>query len=309
MDSLKIQFLNFLVSNCVRYNFKPEPCCLYFLSLCLCLFFSGGCAFKFINRTKGIEFFKADESVGVVAQRLNVFAPSRSGEKKDVLIFIHGGNWNSGNRTLYSFFGSRMARKGIVTVVIDYPLSPAATYKEMALVAASAVKWVKENISSYGGNPDKIFVSGHSAGGHLAALIALDSSYFDGLRVANPVKGIILIDAAGLDMFTYLKQQNFSKDHTYLKTFTANPAEWKKASPVFYLHPGMAPFLVFEGGKTYPSIKMTHKIFMGKLLPMAPLTKYEVIKGKHHIPMITQFLNPWNPRYDAIIEFMNSNFN
>ena len=199
-----------------------------------------------------------------------------------------------------------MARKGIVTVIIDYPLSPKATYKEMAFVSASSVKWVKENIAAYGGDPEKIFISGHSAGGHLAALVSLDSEFFDSLGIANPIKGAILIDAAGLDMYTYLKQEGFDEDHTYLKTFTTDPAAWKKASPVYYLKERMPSFLVYQGERTYASIKDANEIFMSKLLPLFPSTTYQIIKGKKHVAMITQFFNTRNPRYKEIIKFMES---
>ncbi|MEO5943893.1 MAG: alpha/beta hydrolase [Ferruginibacter sp.] len=264
------------------------------------------CAFRSIKRYKGIEFYKADSAKHIASQKLNVFSPKRKSATKNVLIFIHGGNWNSGKRSLYNFFGTRMARKGITTVVIDYPLSPKANYKEMALVSAAAAKWAKENIASYGGAPERIFMSGHSAGGHLAALVSLDDEYFDSLHTINPIIGTILIDAAGLDMYTYLKGEDFDDNNSYLQTFTNDPATWKKASPVYYLKKPMPAFLVYRGGKTYPSIKETNELFMNKLLPLAPSTKYKILKGKKHVPMITQFLKTWNPRYKEITEFMKS---
>ena len=273
---------------------------LFFVLIGIC----SSCAFKRITRTKNIEYLKADAARHILAQKLNVFSPRKPDSKREVLIFIHGGNWNSGRKGLYNFFGSRFARKGIVMVIIDYPLSPEATYKEMALAAAAAVKWTKENIARYGGDPEQIFVSGHSAGGHLAALISVDNLYFDTLHVSNPIKGAILIDAAGLDMYTYLKQQGRAVSSTYLQTFTTDPVVWKKASPVYFLHQNMPPFLVFQGGKTYPSITQTNETFMKKIQPFAPATKRYIQKGKHHVPMITQFLNPWNPRYKDILEFM-----
>ena len=264
------------------------------------------CAFRSIKRSKGIEYLKPDSSKNISSQKLNVFSPQKCDTNKNVLIFIHGGNWNSGKRSLYNFFGSRMARKGIVTVIIDYPLSPQATYKEMAFASAASVKWVQENIEAYGGNREKIFVSGHSAGGHLAALIAVDTEFFESFGLASPIKGVILIDAAGLDMYTYLKQGSFDENHTYLKTFTTDPAVWRKASPFYYLKENIPSFLVFQGGSTYPSIKQTNEKFMSKLLPLAPSTEYQIIKGRRHVAMITQFFKPWDPRYKEIINFMNS---
>ena len=182
-----------------------------------------------------------------------------------------------------------MARKGIVTVIVDYPLSPAANYNGMATAISKSLQWVALNIDRYGGDPDKIFVSGHSAGGHLAALVSIRDEYFDSLKMNNPVKGVILIDAAGLDMYGYLSRENFPGDHTYLKTFTQNPVWWKEASPLYHLHNGMPSMLIYRGGKTYPSIVNSHEKFIPALKAFDPDLKYSILKNKKHVDMITQF--------------------
>lgn len=200
-----------------------------------------------------------------------------------------------------------MARKNVVVVTLDYPLSPDANYNQMARAVANAVQWVKNNIQQYGGDPGKIFISGHSAGGHLATLVGIRNQYFDSLGISSPIKGIILIDAAGLDMFGYLREKNFAPDHTYFKTFTRNPTFWKAASPLYHLYKGMPPMLIYRGEKTYPSIINSHQKFIKALAEYAPDTDYFVLKGKKHVPMITQFLNPWNRRYKEIVGFMKKN--
>ncbi|MEO6537813.1 MAG: alpha/beta hydrolase [Ferruginibacter sp.] len=251
-----------------------------------------------------MEYLRANPGNGTASQKLNIFSPPKKKDLKPVFIFIHGGSWNSGHKGTYNFFGTRLARKGIVSVIIDYPLSPKATYKEMAFASAEAVKWVNENIKNYGGDPTRIFLSGHSAGGHLAALVSVDNQYFDSFNLANPIKGTILIDAAGLDMYGYLKGENFEEGNTYLKTFTNDPVTWKKATPLYYLHKGMPPMLIYQGEKTYPSIKVSNEKFINALKSFAPNTGYQVLKGKKHIPMILQFFWTNNPRYKEIIRFM-----
>jgi len=260
-----------------------------------------GCSLKRINRSKNIVYSK---SKGKPEQQLNIFAPAKTDKPADVIVFIHGGNWNSGKKSQYSIIGNHWAKKGIVYVIIDYPLSPAADYKEMAIASAKSVKWVKENIGKYGGNPERIFISGHSAGGHLAALIAIDNQYFEDLGIKNPIIGTILIDAAGLDMYGYLEEEKFPKDHTYMKTFTADPKIWKEATPLYHLHKNMPPMLIYQGGKTYPSISKSNQKFITTLKDFAPETPFHIQKSKKHIPMITQYLNPWNKRYGEIIRFM-----
>ncbi|MBW3544027.1 MAG: alpha/beta hydrolase [Bacteroidetes bacterium] len=271
------------------------------------LFNLTACAFRSVSRTKHISYTAGEPTSPLPQQHLNVFAARNSAALSEVLIFIHGGNWNSGKKSLYSFLGNRMARKGVVTVIIDYPLSPQANYNDMAIAAAKSVKWVKENIQHYGGNPDKIFVSGHSAGGQLAALITLQHAYFDSLGMVNPIKGAILIDAAGLDMYGYLKERQYEKGHTYLQTFTTNPNNWKAATPLYHLHQQMPPLLIYRGGDTYPSIIRSNEKFVNALNKFTPKANYHVLKGKKHIPMITQFFWTWNPLYDQMIDFMQRN--
>ena len=274
----------------------------------LLVFALTGCAFKSVTRSKDITYLENEKESGVAAQKLNVFAPAEKGTSlKKVLIFIHGGNWNSGRKGLYSFLGNRLARKDVVTVIIDYPLTPNADYTQMALATARSVQWVSKNISKYGGDPNAIFISGHSAGGHLAALVAIDNRYFKAIDEPNPIKGVILIDAAGLDMYGYLKAENFSPDNTYLKTFTTEESQWKQASPLYALHPGMPPLLIYQGEKTYASISSSTERFIGALEQYDPEPNFYILKNKKHVGMITQFFNAYNPRYKEIIAFMNDN--
>lgn len=268
----------------------------------LMLSLTTGCAFKAIHRNKHIVYNSSD--TGRTPQELNVFAPAKKKKSNPVLIFVHGGNWNSGNKRLYSFLGSRMARKGIVTVIPDYPKSPKAGYNEMAEDVAAAVKWTKENIHTYGGDSNRIFISGHSAGGHLAALVSIKEDYFKKRNISNPIKGIVLIDAAGLDMYGYLKEENLSEGDTYLNTFGNNAETWKAASPIYFLHNGMPPMLIYRGGKTYPSISVSNEKFIDSLKHYDTQFTYHIQPRKKHIPMITQFFNPYNKRYKEIAYFM-----
>ena len=261
-----------------------------------------GCSFKRITKSKDIVY--QPEKNGLEAQKLHIFAPRKKESLHDVIIFVHGGNWNSGKKSQYNIMASHWAKKGVVYVTIDYPLSPAAKYDAMAESTARSVKWVKENIEAYGGNPERIFLSGHSAGGHLAALISVDEQYFRNIGVENPLAGTILIDAAGLDMYGYLMEEKFTPGNTYLSTFSNDPQIWKKASPLYHLHQKMPAMLIYRGGKTYPSISKSNEKFIKALQVYAPETPYRIQLNKKHVPMITQFFNPWNRRYDEIMEFM-----
>jgi arylformamidase len=233
--------------------------------------------------------------------QLNVFVPRKAeGKKLPVLIYVHGGNWNSGNKNIYGFFGRNFAKKNVITVITSYTLSPDATYDQMASEIASAIKWVETDIEKYGGHPKKLFVTGHSAGGHLVALATMNPKY--GVEEGT-VSGIILNDAAGLDMKHYLEQIPPTSENDYLNTWTNNPKEWKNASPIYFLNDKTPPFLIYVGTKTYPSIKVANERFVKKLNTFQKdITP--VLVDKKHIPMILQYFWPWNDRIDETVDFM-----
>jgi len=198
------------------------------LTLLFCAFFLVSCASKKIN---AIPYLTKSAAIVESFPELAVFQP-RNSKKKPVVIFIHGGYWNEGNKDMYGFLGRDFAKKGILTVIPNYTLSPEGNYNTMAEEVAAAIKWTHENISKYNGNPDKIFLMGHSAGGHLIALVGTNPKYLENTEM---IKGIILNDAAGLDMFTYLKGNPPTKRHNYDVTWTKNQDNWKDASPIYFL--------------------------------------------------------------------------
>lgn len=237
--------------------------------------------------------------------KLDIYYPKVKGDTKNVLVFIHGGSWRSGSKKDYWWLGRNFARKNTVTVIINYPLSPKSQYQEMAFDCAEAVKWVQKNIEIYGGNPNRIFLMGHSAGGHLAALINHDPRYFNKVEIKNPVKGIILNDAFGLDMHQYITTDP-NGDHVpgFKQTFTSNPEVWKEASPMNYVTNPSNASLIFMGQKTFPSIRLQSPLFYDKIKQGQSNSKIIEIKGKKHVGMIAQMFLGCNKMYDYILDFM-----
>jgi pimeloyl-ACP methyl ester carboxylesterase len=223
----------------------------------------------------------------------------------DVILFAYGGSWRSGRKEMYSFLGKRLARKGYVAVIIDYPLAPKYKIQKMSLSVAQAIKWTAQNIKQYGGDEKNIYVAGHSAGGHLIALNTVTNRYFDSLKIKNPIKGAILIDAAGLDMFEFLKAEKLAPGTSYLQAFTNDPAIWKSHSPLYFLDKEDPEMLILLGGKTYPGITSSTKRFIAKMDRISIEQNFHLQKNKKHIPMMTQFFWPWSKTYKWIEEFTN----
>jgi arylformamidase len=269
------------------------------ITFLFCIIFASSCASKKIS---DISYLKKSEALVTSFPELNVFQ-TRSAEKSPVVIFIHGGYWTSGNKDIYGFLGRNFAKKKIVTVIPNYTLSPNGSYDTMAREVAAAIQWTLDNIEKYNGNPDQIFLMGHSAGGHLIALVGTNPKYLENTDV---IKGIILNDAAGLDMYSYLKKYPPTKNHNYDVTWTENEDNWKDASPIYSLSEKVPPFLMFTGTKTYPSIISQNKAFVQKLKAFQPNAKINFL-NKKHIPMMSQFVFPWNKNYKEIIKFIEVN--
>ena len=240
--------------------------------------------------------------------RLDVYSPRRpAATPRPVVIFIHGGSWNSGNKNFYSFIGRRLAKQGVVAVIINYRLAPQVEVPAMAHDCARATAWVGQHIGEYGGDPARIFVMGHSAGGGLAALLATDDALFSRLGLArNPVRGAILDDPAGLDMYDYLKKMEYGGDEQYLIPFGKDPALWKAVSPMYYVGAASPPFLIFVGEKTYPSISKSSEKFRQRLRQLGREPKFSVLPGKKHIPMVLQLYWQRNIIYQELLKMVGA---
>lgn len=107
-------------------------------------------------------------------QKLDVYVPRHGLPEAPVVVFFYGGSWNSGAREDYNFVGEALASRGIVAVVADYRLYPQVRYPLFLEDGARAVAWTKAHIREFSGNPQRLFLMGHSSGGYNAAMLALD---------------------------------------------------------------------------------------------------------------------------------------
>ena len=143
-----------------------------------------------------------------LAERLDIFPAAR--RDAPVLIFIHGGYWCRFSGKEFSFVAEGPVSAGVTTVVVNYALCPAVSVGEIVRQCRAAAAWVHANAGSFGGDPERVFVSGHSAGGHLSAMLATtdwESEYglpADLIKGCSPISG--LFDLAPFP-YTYLQPQ------------------------------------------------------------------------------------------------------
>ena len=260
------------------------------------------------RRTANIAYVPAtDSAYRAERQLLDVYAPKKAAGLRPVVVFIHGGNWDSGNKNFYSFIGRRLARQGVVAVIINYRLAPQAQVSQMADDCTRALVWTAGHIREFGGDPQRVFVMGHSAGGGLAALLAADDTLFRkwGLA-ANPVRGAILDDPAGLDMYDYLQKMEYPNDAQYLVAFGKDPAGWKQVSALYHLTQHTPPMLLLLGGETYPSISSSSARFRDRLTALGHSPGYTVLPGKKHVPMVLQLYWQHNIVYQQMLPFIGT---
>lgn len=166
-----------------------------------------------------------------------------------VLVYIHGGGWRRGDKRMVHDLPAYAQRHGLLLVSVNYRMAPEVDAGGCAEDVAAAVAWVRDNIARYGGDPARIFVSGHSAGAHLAALIAIDGQYL-GAHGVDPaaLAGIITIDGAGYDavaQIAWLQDRQVLLSSMYENAFGARAAE-------------LSPTLLVRAGQTYPPFLIFH---------------------------------------------------
>ena len=154
---------------------------------------------------------------------LDIYAPEGK-TKCPVVVFIHGGGWQIGDkRSGAQAKGKGFPEQGYVFVSINYRLAPKVKHPVLAQDVAKAIAYVHANIGKYGGDPDRIFVMGHSAGAHLAALVSTDDRYLnaEGLTLKT-LRGTILLDGGSYDM-SATGTKKASKTETYHRRLRERP--------------------------------------------------------------------------------------
>ncbi len=184
------------------------------------------------ERTSGIPYGTAPE------QRLDVYRPDEADDRAPVVIFFYGGGWREGAREDFEFVASSLTESGMVVVIPDYRLYPDVQFPTFVEDGAAATAWVFDNLERLGSAPDRVFLMGHSAGAHVAALLALDERYLDDAGVDGALRGWIGLSGP----YDFLPLES-----GYL--LDVFPEVSREASqPINYVSPGDPAALLIHGG-------------------------------------------------------------
>ena len=172
---------------------------------------------------------------------LDVYEPAHA-EHAPVVVFFYGGSWVRGERAWYRFVGTALSAQGVVVVIPDYRKYPQVRMDGFMQDAASAVAWVHQHARDWGGEPDDVFVMGHSAGGQIAALVATDPQWL-GAHDMHPADLAGFIGLAGCYDFMPIP----ADETDMLGMFGRTPDEQMKAQPVLYVRGAEPPMLLLQG--------------------------------------------------------------
>lgn len=153
-----------------------------------------------------------------------------------VVVFFYGGNWKQGRRAQYRFVGHRLAQQGVLAIVADYRTFPRATFPGFVEDGARAVAWARQHAAEHGGDPQRLFVAGHSAGAQIAALIGTDARYL-------AAHGLQPRDLAGIVGFS----GPYDFEIAGYEDVFGPEAQWPRAQAVNFVDGDEPPFLLVHG--------------------------------------------------------------
>ena len=195
--------------------------------------------------------------------QLDIYLPSDQPEKFPVLIYFHGGGITGGSRG-----GPNLTSQGVCLVAPSYRLSPKAQCPDYLNDAADSVAWTFKNIEKYGGDPDRIFVGGMSAGSYLAAMITMDKSWLEkrGIDI-DRIAGLLPISGHMITHFTVRKERGLSASTGLSDEF----------APLYHVRKTPFPIFIQCGDNDYPSRQEENKLFVSMMIRYAKQPAEDII--------------------------------
>jgi len=219
---------------------------------------------EFTEDTKLTEYKSLKyKNLGYRTLEIDVFTPPRTNLSQlfPGILFVHGGGWKSGDRSLQIPLAKALASRGYVTAVLEYRLSPEAKFPAALEDVQDAILWFKENAADFSLNPEQLAISGSSAGGQLAALASAVSISNNKLS-SQP---FALVDMDGILAFDHPDSQEGAVAARWLGgSYAENPEKWQQASALYRINKDSAiPTLLI--GSQYPRFLAGEKEYFDKL--------------------------------------------
>ena len=215
---------------------------------------------------------------------LDVYVPEEGAEQRPVVVFFYGGAWQRGEREDYLFVGEALASQGIVTVLPDYRVYPQVVFPGFVEDGATALTWVYRNIGQYGGDPCKVFVAGHSAGAHIAALLHFDGRYARDAGVTQ-ARTAGMIGLAGPYDFLPLQSARLRK---------VFPASTRiESQPIHFVDGDEAPVLLLHGLDDDTVWLRNTRLMANRILERGGVAHTGYYDGVGHVRLVASLARPF----------------
>ncbi len=247
-----------------------------------------------IEAEKDIEYTQGAPE-DAAKHKLDIYRKSGA-QNVPVLFFVHGGAWRQGDRGQYPFFGNHFAKAGYVVVAPSYRLAPKNPHPAQVEDVAAAFAWTVKNIAAHGGDPKKIVIAGHSAGGHLVALLATNPEWLarHGLTTQS-IRGVMALSGV-YDIGGPIAEGS--------SVFPPDPEVRRRASPVKWTKSGLPPFLVTYCQWDYAVLPQQAAAFHQALQVAGVRSELVYLPGENHISEMTNLPKPSDPMSAAMLSFM-----
>jgi arylformamidase len=219
--------------------------------------------------------------------RLDVYHPPAHVTGAPVLIFLHGGSWTHGYKEWMGFMPPALVDLPAIFVAANYRLAPTHQFPAQLEDTLALLDWAQGHIAQHGGDPSRIFIGGHSAGGHLAALACLRRDLWSRHGLGE---GTV---CACFPVSTTFDYRGIAED---AGTFLARPEDAAAASPVAYVEGNRVPFLIAWGSADFERARRTSREMVAALAQAGALTRDMEIPGADHFQMsldLGDVAHPW----------------
>jgi acetyl esterase/lipase len=248
-----------------------------------------------VKTVKGVAYYEGPEQ-HKVKHKLDLYLPEGA-RNFPILFFVHGGAWSHGDKNffgIYTLLAKNYAVRGVGVVVINYRLSPGVQHPEHIKDVARAFTWTYRNIGKYGGDVKRLFVCGHSAGGHLVSLLTTDETYLKACGLtARVIRGVIPISGV------------YSIPDRFLTKVFGN--EGRKASPLTHVRAGLPPFMILYADRDLIGCdKGPSEAFCKALVGKKTEARTVEIKNSNHFKIIWSAATANNEVSAAILKFIRT---
>jgi len=245
---------------------------------------------------KNLDYFKDVQYGNDEQQKLDIFPAAA--DRAPILVDIHGGGWRSGSKNIRSFPASSVTKAGVMWVPIEYGLAPNYSIHQMVDHVRSAIVWLYHNVSKYGGDPSKIYVSGNSAGGHLTGCVLMPDWHNNYGVPSDIIKGACAISGV-YDLQALVQAEYGYNDELGMDIETA-----KKFSPLFSLPTKGCPLIVSYGASEPHEFRRQSRVYYEAWRDGDfPATEI-VVNGAHHFAMSRQMSDPNSKLFQAVTKMI-----